>query len=275
MEKLWSGIRQKYPGSATLLKQAIPTSNYHTEPFIVGNYLNKKAEFLIMLTNSNMFGVYRANIFVLAPDINIYIWLKVGSKFDRSSLKSEARRFSEKSVRPPHPARAFRGTVSRDLLLQVFFHESSYPQAPENSIQVISNFLENSQKYSQVMMHHRYQRYRQQILPPLPLMLLIPVKNLSPVSAILAANLATGVNDTGSKFGHWCQWAGKAFFWGFPQTIGRREKRRGWSEKFAFLRRHQRRRRIFCPSSRWWSTWSAICLEVRARRPRLTESRYL
>ncbi len=35
----------------------------------------------------------------------------------------------------------------------------------------------------------RYQRHRRQIFPPVPLMLLIPVANLPPVSTIPAANL--------------------------------------------------------------------------------------
>jgi hypothetical protein len=52
---------------------------------------------------------------------------------------------------------------------------------------------------------HRYQRHQWQILPPVPLELLIPVANLPPVSTIPPANLppvsiATGINDTGGKF---------------------------------------------------------------------------
>ncbi len=38
-------------------------------------------------------------------------------------------------------------------------------------------------------MHHRCQRHRRQILPPVSLVLLIPVANLSPVSTTPAANL--------------------------------------------------------------------------------------
>ncbi len=84
----------------------------------------------------------------------------------------------------------------------------------------VSNFFENSRRYSQVKVHrrcqrhrwqicrryqrhrrqicnryqrhrqqicHRYQRHRQ-ILPPVPLVLLTPVANLPPVSTIPAAN---------------------------------------------------------------------------------------
>jgi hypothetical protein len=53
----------------------------------------------------------------------------------------------------------------------------------------VSNFFENLQRYSQLNVDHRYQRHRQQILPPVSQVLLIPVANLPPVSTILAANL--------------------------------------------------------------------------------------
>ncbi len=64
------------------------------------------------------------------------------------------------------------------------FFMKHLPQAPENNIRVISIFLENSWRYSQVKLHHRYQRqqwqichryqrHRRQILPPVPLVLLI------------------------------------------------------------------------------------------------------
>jgi hypothetical protein len=52
----------------------------------------------------------------------------------------------------------------------------------------VSNFFENSRRYSQVKVHHRYQRHRWQIFPPVLLVLLTPVSNLSPVSTIPAAN---------------------------------------------------------------------------------------
>jgi hypothetical protein len=65
----------------------------------------------------------------------------------------------------------------------------SFPPAPEYPIRTVSNFFENSQRYSQVKVHHRYQRHRWQILPPVSLVLLIPVANLPPVSTTPAANL--------------------------------------------------------------------------------------
>ncbi len=55
-----------------------------------------------------------------------------------------------------------------------FFSWITFPQAPENDIRVISNFLENSRRYSQVKVHHRCRWHRWQI--------------------------ATGINDTGGKF---------------------------------------------------------------------------
>ncbi len=70
----------------------------------------------------------------------------------------------------------FKGTVSRDFLLLVFLW-ISFPPAPEYPIKTVSNFFENSRRYSQVKVHHRYQRHRWQILPPVPLVLLTPVAN--------------------------------------------------------------------------------------------------
>ena len=106
-----------------------------------------------------------------------------------------------------------------------FFSWISFPPAPEYPIRTVSNFFENSRRYSQVKVHHRYQRHRWQIchrcqrhrrqtLPPVWLVLLTPVANLPPVSKTPAANLppvsttlakmvekfAIGVADTGGKF---------------------------------------------------------------------------
>ncbi len=69
------------------------------------------------------------------------------------------------------------------LLVPVFFHESVSPQP-----QSIPPFFENSRRYSQVKVHHRYQRHRRQIFPPVSLVLLIPVANLPPVSTMPVAN---------------------------------------------------------------------------------------
>ncbi len=77
-----------------------------------------------------------------------------------------------------------KGTVSRDFLLLVFSW-ISFPPAPEYSSKTVSNFFENSRGYSQFRVHHRYQRHRRQIFPPVSLALLITVANLPPVSTIL------------------------------------------------------------------------------------------
>jgi hypothetical protein len=64
----------------------------------------------------------------------------------------------------------------------------SLPQAPEYTIRAVSNFFENSRRYSKLKVDHRYQRHRwqichryqrhrRQILPPVLLVLLIPVAN--------------------------------------------------------------------------------------------------
>ncbi len=70
-----------------------------------------------------------------------------------------------------------------------FFSWFSFPPAPEYSIKTVSNFFENSRRYSRVKVHHRYQRHRWQIFSPFSLALLIPAANLPPVSMIPAANL--------------------------------------------------------------------------------------
>ncbi len=44
-----------------------------------------------------------------------------------------------------------------------FFSWISFPQAPEYTIRVVSNFFENSRRYSQLKVDHRYQRHRWQI----------------------------------------------------------------------------------------------------------------
>ncbi len=71
-----------------------------------------------------------------------------------------------------------------------FFSWISFPPAPEYSVKTISNFFENSRKFLQFKVHHRYQRHQRPIFPPVSLALLIPVANLPlVVSTIPAANL--------------------------------------------------------------------------------------
>ncbi len=77
-----------------------------------------------------------------------------------------------------------------------FFSWIIFPQGQENNIRVISNFFGTSRRYLHVKVHHWYQRHQRQILPPVPLVLLIPVANFfhlptvwtTPVGAPWAAN---------------------------------------------------------------------------------------
>jgi hypothetical protein len=73
-----------------------------------------------------------------------------------------------------------KGTVSRDFCIK-FFHESSSPK-PLKITKVISNFFENSWRYSHVKVHHRSHS-----TPPAANF--ATVTALPPVSMILAASL--------------------------------------------------------------------------------------
>ncbi len=66
-----------------------------------------------------------------------------------------------------------------------FFSWISFPQAPEYTIRAVSNFFENSRRYSQLKVDHRYQRHRWQIYHR---------------CQRHRWQIATGINDTGSKF---------------------------------------------------------------------------
>ncbi len=70
-----------------------------------------------------------------------------------------------------------------------FFSWITFPQAPDTNIRIISNFFENSQRYSQVKVHHRCRRHRQQNFA-----------TSSPCVVDSGGKFATGVNDTGGKF---------------------------------------------------------------------------
>ncbi len=78
-----------------------------------------------------------------------------------------------------------------------FFSWITFPQAPENNIRIISNFFENSRRYSQAKVHHRCQRHRWQICRR---------------CQRHRWQIAAGINDTGGKFCHqfplccWHRW---------------------------------------------------------------------
>jgi hypothetical protein len=76
--------------------------------------------------------------------------------------------------------------MSRDFLLLVFFM-NRFPQAPEYTIRAVSNFFENSRRYSQLKVDHRYQRHR--------------CKFASGVNDT-GGKITAGINDTGGKFCH-------------------------------------------------------------------------
>ncbi len=67
-----------------------------------------------------------------------------------------------------------------------FFLSISFPLAPEYPMRTVSNFFKNSRRYSQVKVHHQYQRHRRQryqrrqrhrrqVLPPVSLVSTTPV----------------------------------------------------------------------------------------------------
>ncbi len=144
-----------------------------------------------------MFEVYRANIIVLAPGIikGTYCPATVmdlaESRLIRKVVIKEwgAEVFRKIGPCPPSCESPLKGQC-HEICCFGFFSWITLPQAPENNIRVISNFFEISRRYLQVMANHRCQQYRQQILPPWPLVLL----------ARYRWQIATGVNDTGRKF---------------------------------------------------------------------------
>ncbi len=89
-----------------------------------------------------------------------------------------------------------------------FFLWISFPPAPEYPISTVSNFFENSRRYSQVKVHHRCQWHRWQI--------------------------AAGINDTGGKFCHhfplccWHRWQICHRCQRYRRQICRRCQRRRW-----------------------------------------------
>ncbi len=54
-----------------------------------------------------------------------------------------------------------KGQCHEIFLLLVFFI-FSFPPAPEYPLRTVSNFFENSRRYSQVKVNHRWQRHRRQ-----------------------------------------------------------------------------------------------------------------
>ncbi len=76
------------------------------------------------------------------------------------------RRFSS-SCYTEHVSPTFSYPLLKGLCHKIFcfwfFSWISFPQAPEYTIRAVSNFLENSRRYSQLKVDHWYQRHRRQI----------------------------------------------------------------------------------------------------------------
>ncbi len=94
-----------------------------------------------------------------------------------------------------------------------FFSWIIFPPAPEYPIRTVSNFFENSGRYSQVKVHHRYQRHRWQICHRCQGHRRQNYRRyqwhrwqICRRCQLYRWQLATGNNDTGGKFCHRCQW---------------------------------------------------------------------
>ncbi len=86
-----------------------------------------------------------------------------------------------------------------------FFLWISFPPAPEYPIRTVSNFFENSRRYSQVKVHHRCQRHRWQIRHRCQWHRWQIAAGINDTGG----KFATGINDTGGKFCHQfplCSW---------------------------------------------------------------------
>ncbi len=100
-----------------------------------------------------------------------------------------------------------------EIFCFLFFFKNQFPPAPEYTVKTVSNFFENSLRYSQVKVHHQYQRHQWQIfISTTPAKMVKnfcceyqwhpPAANLPPVSTTPAPNFSTifaSVVDTGGK----------------------------------------------------------------------------
>ena len=100
-----------------------------------------------------------------------------------------------------------------------FFSWISFPPAPEYPIKTVSNFFENSRRYSQVKVHHRYQRHRWQICRR------CQRHRWQFATGLVATGgkFATGINNTrehGGKICRRCRWYRWQFAAGVVDTGG-------------------------------------------------------
>ncbi len=101
-------------------------------------------------------------------------------------------------------SKTFKGRVSRDFQLLVFF-TNQFPQAPEYTLRVVSNFFENSRRYSQLKVCHRCQRHRWQIQKifnhkSFNYLVWTPLRSIVNLCRWYQWQIDTGVVDTGGKF---------------------------------------------------------------------------
>ncbi len=93
---------------------------------------------------------------------------------------------------------SFKGTVSLNFCF-TFFSWITFPEAPENNIRVISNFL---RKFAEIFASQGAPPVSTTPvanLPPIPLVLLTPVANWPPVSTIPAENLPPLLTPPGAN----------------------------------------------------------------------------
>ncbi len=92
----------------------------------------------------------------------------------------------------------FKETMSQDFLLLVCFFMNQFPPAPEYPIRTVSDFCKNLRRYSQVKVHHRYQRHRGKFATSI----MTPASNFATSYASVVntgGKFATGVNNTDGK----------------------------------------------------------------------------
>jgi hypothetical protein len=89
-----------------------------------------------------------------------------------------------------------------EIFVSDVFHESSSHKLLKITLGSFQIFFKNLQRYSQVKGHHRYQRHRGQIFPPVSLVLLIPVATI-PVTNL--ASLSTTSVASCHRF-KWHRW---------------------------------------------------------------------
>ncbi len=92
----------------------------------------------------------------------IYMYFERGFRFQKLSFKALPHGTIQLQISPTCTPNILKGQCHPDFLLLVFSW-ISFPPAPEYPSRIVSNFFKYSRRYSQVKVHHRYQRHRWQI----------------------------------------------------------------------------------------------------------------